>query len=319
MASTLELLTINNADRIMQIPVDFTTSYPELSYFSASIVPEINFNAAIAVPSVGQGGFRDPYQGIERAHPDIVLKPVSCKLFDGSWDADTGAARGYHRGEEEYYNLIRQTAMLGTLSKICRQIWWGLDENSGGFKGITQSISAYTPKVGTKTPGCEHVFAVKTGEPYTQLAWGKNGTIEVKPMFQNTHTEFVGGKAKKYDTMGETINAWCGLQVGSEFSFGVCYHPSWSNDNVAPGNVFNDNMLYTLLSQFHVDFAPTAFFMSRKSAAALRASRTATNPTGAPAPVPDSVAGIPIYITESLTIGGPKVAFPDDEPTGTTP
>ena len=150
--------------------------------------------------------------------------------------------------------------------------------------------------------GCEHVFAVRTGEPYTQLAWGKNGMIQTEGPFLTTVSDSSG----KYDTKGETITAWCGLQVGSEFSFGVCYHPSFDTEAVAPNDVLTDNMLYSLLMKFHVDFAPTAFFMSRQSAAALRASRTATNITGAPAPVPDNIAGIPIYITESLTLGGPR-------------
>jgi len=45
---------------------------------------------------------------------------------------------------------------------------------------------------------------------------------------------------------------------------------------------------------------PDALFMTRRSLEQLRASRTATNPSGSPAGNPDNVAGIPIIVTDSI-------------------
>jgi hypothetical protein len=42
-------------------------------------------------------------------------------------------------------------------------------------------------------------------------------------------------------------------------------------------------------------------FMTRRSRGQLRNSRTATNATGAPAPMPTEVGGVPIEVTDSLS------------------
>jgi hypothetical protein len=41
--------------------------------------------------------------------------------------------------------------------------------------------------------------------------------------------------------------------------------------------------------------------MNRRSLSQLRKSRTATNATGTPAPIPREVEGIPIIVTEALS------------------
>jgi hypothetical protein len=41
--------------------------------------------------------------------------------------------------------------------------------------------------------------------------------------------------------------------------------------------------------------------MNRRSQFQLRASRTATNITGAPAPLVDNVAGVPVITTDAIT------------------
>lgn len=45
---------------------------------------------------------------------------------------------------------------------------------------------------------------------------------------------------------------------------------------------------------------PNYIVMNRRSAAQLRKSRTATNATGAPAPWPTEIEGIPIIVTDAI-------------------
>ena len=89
--------------------------------------------------------------------------------------------------------------------------------------------------------------------------------------------------------------AWMGLQVGSAYDIGRI-----ANVTADSGKGMTDALAYTLLSKFPVGFGPTHWLMSRRSVAQLRASRTATNATGAPAPFPTEIEGIPIVVTDAI-------------------
>jgi hypothetical protein len=56
--------------------------------------------------------------------------------------------------------------------------------------------------------------------------------------------------------------------------------------------------VYDLLTTFKQP--PDVIFSSKRSIEQLRKSRTATNATGAPAPTPTEVNGVPLVATESL-------------------
>jgi len=79
------------------------------------------------------------------------------------------------------------------------------------------------------------------------------------------------------------------LQGSRKFSLGKC----------GKGH-HNDDLAFEALSQFPVGVKPDFCFMNRRSLEQLRKSRTnVTSPTGMPT-IPDSVAGIPIVVTDSV-------------------
>ena len=72
------------------------------------------------------------------------------------------------------------------------------------------------------------------------------------------------------------------------------------NIGTANGTTFNDDRAFEALAKFPVGVTPDVCFMSRRTLEQLRKSRTnVTSPTGVPT-LPDSVAGIPIVITDSI-------------------
>ena len=70
------------------------------------------------------------------------------------------------------------------------------------------------------------------------------------------------------------------------------------------GKALTDALLGKALALLPAAFRPmiTDIFMAPRSAEQLRASRTAVNPTGAPAPTPTDFEQIPIRITDSIAI-----------------
>jgi hypothetical protein len=59
-------------------------------------------------------------------------------------------------------------------------------------------------------------------------------------------------------------------------------------------------MLYEALALFPASKQPNMIAMNRQSLKQLRESRTAVNPSGAPAERPTAVDGIPIVVTDAL-------------------
>jgi hypothetical protein len=96
-----------------------------------------------------------------------------------------------------------------------------------------------------------------------------------------------------YYTPGTT---WLGLQVGSQYDIGrIC------NLTADSGKGLTDSLVAQLLDKFPVGFGPTHLLMSRRSLMQLQKSRTATNPTGAPAPFPQESFGYPIIVTDAIS------------------
>ena len=62
-----------------------------------------------------------------------------------------------------------------------------------------------------------------------------------------------------------------------------------------------DALLAQLIEKFPAGRGPNYLVMNRRSLRQLQASRTATNPTGAPAPFPSEAFGIPIVVTDAIS------------------
>ena len=74
------------------------------------------------------------------------------------------------------------------------------------------------------------------------------------------------------------------------------------------GNSLTDDKIYEVLAAFPAGQAPNMIVMHKEVQEQLRASRTATNQTGAPAPMVDSVAGIRILTTDAIKLDEAVVA-----------
>jgi len=130
------------------------------------------------------------------------------------------------------------------------------------------------------------VFAVRsTGLNDVVLLAGKNAGLEIGETSVQRIVEGTGSYPGYYTP----IYGWLGLQVGSIYSAGRIA-------NLDTTKTLTDDMIAELLSRFPSSAPATHLIMSRRSRRQLQDSRTATNPTGSPAPFPDSAFGVKIRV-----------------------
>jgi hypothetical protein len=106
----------------------------------------------------------------------------------------------------------------------------------------------------------------------------------------------VNAPTAKLTAYVQELLAYPGFQVASIYS--VVRIKKVTTDS---GKGLTDALIFAALAKFPVGVRPDIITCTRRSLEQLRASRTATNATGAPAPTPTDVAGFPIYPTDAIS------------------
>jgi len=91
------------------------------------------------------------------------------------------------------------------------------------------------------------------------------------------------------------LAGWFAVQFGSQYSLGRI-----ANIDGTSGKSLTDKLIADGISKFPATRQPNVIIMDRTSWYELQSSRTATNPTGAPAPFPLDAFGIPIVVSDHL-------------------
>jgi hypothetical protein len=316
-ATSLDVLRMNNSEEIIGAIDDAIKTISELGYFQASPVIR-NAYKTLVVSALPQVKFRAP--GTFTPHKAAVLqaRDVNCAHLDASWSMDNALATQSDWGKDKAYAIQTYTHMRAALFTLARQIWYGTNAIAGdpnGFSGLFQLIGGSDPNKSNvdlhidaggvagdaalvadeEAPigGHTSVFAVTTGLDGIQIAWGSEGKITEGDVVLQQVNNAAGDHAWH---ACQQIEAWAGLQVTSEFAFGRVY-------GINKEHPLTDDILYELLSRFPAGKEPTALFMNRFALEQLRRSRTAVNATGAPAPRPEDVAGVKIYVTDAIMTG----------------
>lgn len=303
-----DILKVNNAEELVGLIDEVLQYIPEMGFFNASPVIK-NVYQTLAVTGHPTVGFRVP--GTDRIFDTATLenKEVKCKYLDATWVLEKAVATQSDWGKEMACSLQAKTHLQAAFFALSKQIWYGASNDAnGGFQGLHTYIDAVTDSNNNKekvinanpntviTDGST-VFAVRTGLDSVQLAWGSEGKFAEGDIEE----ELIAGTNSDGNLAGrmfyrQELAGWVGMQVTSRHAAAKIENLSAVTSN----NGLNDQLLYDLLQTFPVGYGPDAFFMSRRSLAQLRSSRTATNATGAPAPIPQEFESIPIIVTDAI-------------------
>ena len=298
--TSADVLKINQSEALVGVITEVLQAIPELNFFAASPVKRNDFYTlcVTADPTVA---FRDTTDERTWQAATLGTKRIQCKYLDASWMLQCAIAEQSDWGKETAIAIQQQAHFRAALKKIAVQTWYGTGADAKGFNGLKAIIGAVnnadtddgTMAInagGASGSNGSSVFAVRTGIDSIQYAWGSEGQLTEGDI----QKQIVGTATKGAWYYVQELGGWVGLQVTSRNAAAMI-------NGLTPTVGLTDNLLYSLLGKFPAGEGPDAIFMNRRSLEQLRRSRTATNATGAPAPIPTEIEGVRIIATDAIS------------------
>lgn len=244
-------------------------------------------------------GFRAENAGRDFDKSSDRIDTVSLKILDWSWAVDKAVADSsrFAGGKEQYIAREGLRHVQSAMFNLENQWINGTTFNAAGFDGLAdnanlQSISdeMVVDAGGSAVGATSSVYMIRRNQAECGLVYHGDGAVSLgQTQIQN----FTDGSGLNYPAYYTSGCGWYAGFNGSLFSVVRIV-------NLDASNGLTDNLIYEALERFPAGHAPDLCIMNRKSQFDLRKSRTATNATGAPAPLVDSVVGIPVITTDAI-------------------
>jgi len=292
--TALDLAKVNGSDKEVGLIEENLNAAPEFAMFPAVVKAGLAFKTLIrtALPA---GAFRKVNEGSEPTKSAYANKLVECAYYDGQMEMDVAAAEMDEEGPDHALTLEADGHMQAYLQTVGKQVWYGTGTggDSDGFPGAVQVVdsSLVTDATGTTANTGSSVYGIKLGDKFVRLVFGRNRVVGVGDWRKQTITR----SSKEMTAWKNSLEGWIGCQWINKYA--ISRIKKLTADN-AKG--LTDALLGAHLAKLPVGAKPDFWFMTQRSREQLRASRTATTPTGAPAPLPTDAFGIPIVVTDSI-------------------
>lgn len=244
-------------------------------------------------------GFRELNSGLSNAAEVFEDVDCTCKILDGSFTRDVALADAYRKGRAAYIQKETQAALKAAMFKLEQALF--LRSVTTGFAGFAQFSQLETTDgamvVNAGGSGGKSVYLIRWGEEDCALIAGNEGRIAMNwdddnpTMIQVTDA----GATNKYSAYLVTLLGYFGLQIGSTYSAARIANLDGTSDDL-----LDDDLIAEAIMKFPAARPPNMIVMNRTCLKELQNSRTAVNPTGAPAPFPVEAFNIPIVITDAL-------------------
>lgn len=295
MITLLDIAKANGSDAIAGLIDETTKAHPEITAGYARTIKGIMYKTLVRIglPTVA---FRDANTGVAPTQARHENRTVETFIMNPRWQADKAVADRYEDGAPAYIALEAAAHMEAAMVTLAKQFYYGRGTGDAkGHPGLIDSYDATNMVVdagGSTASTGSSVWGVKFGPKDVAWVWGNEGQLSESELDERD-AEDAGGL--RFTAYHQELLAYPGVQVGSVRSIGRI--KKLTEDS---GKGLTDALIYDLLSKFEVGVKPDALFMTRRSLKQLRASRTATSPTGTPAPIPTEVEGIPIQVTDAI-------------------
>jgi len=292
----LDIAKANGSDAAVGLVEEVLNAFPEVQLISARTIKGLNFKTLVRT-GVPTASFRKANQGTTPTKSTLENRLVECFILNPRWECDKAVADAYEDGANAYIALEADGQMRGSMITLGTQFYYG-SANGGdanGHPGLLASYDSTSMVVdagGTTASTGSSVWAVRSGPQSVQWVYGNDGELAVSDVSEQ---RVLDSNNAPYTAYVQELLARPGLQVASKYA---CARIKKLTADSGKG--LTDALISQLLAKFPVGYKPDYLFMSRRSLMQLQSSRTATTPTGAPAPIPQESFGIPIVPTDSI-------------------
>jgi len=291
-----ELITINNENLSGGVVNELLQDAPLVRAMAAIQASNGTNHSFLRYDSPPTVGFRGVNDGRDFDASSDTTVDITCKILDASFSMDVQVARGYRGGPEALLQREASRHMRSAFQTLEQQLIYGTNLNANGFAGIYQHVGALSNEMvfdGGGTENLSSVLLIRSTDPLTTAAivTGNDGNITMDPAV----LQRVAGSTGFYGAYFQNISSWYAYQHASKYSVARIANID------STGNVVDDDLIAEALAAFPADRQPNMVVMNRPLQRQLRQSRTATNPTGQPAPFPTEVFGLPVIITDQLS------------------
>lgn len=303
MPTLLDIVKANGADGVAGLIDETTKAHPEIRVVPARTIRGLNFKTLVRV-ALGSttGSFRNANAGTAAIKNTYENRQVETYIMEPRIEVDRAVADKYEDGAAAYIALESEGVMEGEMQGLSSQFYYGTSNNAAGFPGLIAAYDSTNMVVdagGTTASTGSSVWFVRFGPKDVIWVWGNNGELKFSPVRIESIID-PNDSTKKFDGYVQTGIGYPGLQVGSTRA--ICRIKKLTADS---GKGLTDALVNTALAKFPAGMGPNAVFMTQRSAAQLQSSRTATTPTGQPAPFPTTIKGIdgqdiPLHVTDAI-------------------
>jgi hypothetical protein len=276
---------------------------------SARTIRGTNYRARVRT-SLPTAAFRSANAGVTPSKSLFENRLFETYLLNPKWFCDKAVADRYEDGAQAFIAMEALGIMQASMIALSSQFYYGNSTggDTAGFPGLVQQCSdtmvvnntgstVYSSaSAESVTNMSTSVWAVRWGVQEVSWIWGNNGQLVVSPAVEVPNFTDPNATTTTFTAYHQELLAYPGLQVGNKWSCARLYNVTGDSTKGV-----TDKALGTLKSLFPPQAPPDAYFMTVLAREQLRASRTATNPTGAPPPTPVDFEGVPIYATNGLS------------------
>jgi len=305
LAGLLKLNDLNNADINV---TDLLQAAPVVAAMAA--VPASQGGTKhLYMKETGATGaeFRDVNTGILNAASQDEQVSVDLKFIDGSFTRDVALADAYKAGRAAYMEKEVMRSIRNLFASLEKNILQGTGGVTGtGFTGFPDSTAvdalADTMVVNSGGNGGQSVWMARTAEDAVAIIAGNDGRIDFnydpdKLVYIQTVASATPANVRGYMALAAALSGYFGMQYGNIYGLGRI-----ANVNTTSGHTLTDAKIADLLAKFPASSFPNVCIMSRSALAQLQKSRTAVNQTGAEAPFPTEVFGVPIIVSDHVKL-----------------
>lgn len=251
------------------------------------------FNRMLTEPGAG---FRLVNEGITNAGGTFEQVTLACALLDASFSRDKAIALGYRKGPQAYMDKEGMASLAAAFFGIEKAIFRAnLNKQFTGLPGNAyfDAITVDSQVVDAGGNGGRSVWLLRSAENGVSLIAGNEGNVSMDT--EDATVVAYDASDRPFTALHRSILGYFGLQVGSQYDAARI-----ANIDGTTSHKLTDKLIAQALSKFKAGMMPTLIALSRTSLFELQDSRTAVNPTGAPAPIPTEAFGIPIEVTDAI-------------------